>query len=133
MDEPHYIWRDQCIAALSIREQSGLQKALGYPVGERLLHHVQAAETHPAFARTLPDFVAAVRDMFEPHVLREYLDSVKRVGARGMFREDVVSAAEDVGRVGRIGGDAAGVECDPTSLGPRPPPARSASAASGGA
>jgi hypothetical protein len=100
---------------MSIQEEYGVQKALGYLVGEKLLHHVEAAETRPAFARTLPDFVAAIREMFEPHVLREYLDSVKRVGAqghvmddetferaRGMFHEDVVSAAEDVVRMGRI-------------------------------
>jgi hypothetical protein len=109
------IWRDQCVAAVTIRKEYGLQNALGYLVGEKLLHHVEAAETRSEFARSLPPFVAAVREMFEPHVLREYLDSVKRVGAqghvlddetfervRGMFYEDVVSAAEDVVRMGRI-------------------------------
>jgi len=111
----HETWCDQCAAALTIQEKFGLEKALGYLVGEKLLHHVEAAETRPAFARTLPDFVAAVREMFEPHVLLEYLDSVKRVGAqghvlddatfeqvRGIFQEDLVSAAESVVRMGRI-------------------------------
>lgn len=116
MAKPHETWREQCAAALTIQEEYGVQKALGYLVGEKLLHHVEAAETRPAFARTLPAFVAAVREMFEPHVLRECLDSVKRGGVqghvlgdetfervRGMFHEDVVSAAEDVVRMGRIG------------------------------
>jgi hypothetical protein len=98
-----------------VPSRHGLQNDLGYLVGEKLLHHFEAAETRPEFARTLPQFVAAVREMFEPHFLRQYLDSVKRVGAqghvlddetfervRGMFHEDVVSAAEDVVRMGRI-------------------------------
>jgi hypothetical protein len=92
-----------------------IQKALGYLVDEKLLHHVEAPETRPAFAETLPQFVAAVRELFQPHVLREYLDSLKRVGAqghalddetfelaRGMFQEDAVSAAVNVVRMGRI-------------------------------
>lgn len=33
MDEPHHIWRDQCVAALSIQKQFGTEKALGYLVG----------------------------------------------------------------------------------------------------
>src|SRR5258708_3130293 len=114
MNTSHEVWRDQCVAALTIHEKFGIQKALGYLVGEKLLHHVQAAETHPPFARTPPAFVAEVREMFELHVLLQYQDSVKRVGAqshvmddetfeqvRVIFQEDVVSAAEDVVRMGR--------------------------------
>jgi hypothetical protein len=109
---PHETWRDQCVAALSIQKEHGIQKALGYLVGEKLLHYVEAAETRPAFARRLPTFVATIREMFDAPFLREYLNSVKRVGAqghvmddetfevaRGMFHEDVVSAAEDVIRM----------------------------------
>jgi hypothetical protein len=99
----------------TIHDRYGIEKAIGYLVGEKLLHHVEAAETRPAFARTLPQFAAAVREMFEPRALLEYVDSVKRVGAqghvlddatfelvRGIFQENVVSCAEDVVRMGRI-------------------------------
>src|SRR5262249_39272345 len=81
-------WRDQCAAALTIQEHHGTRKALGYLVGEKLLHHVEAAETSPEFARTLPQFVGVVRALFEPNVVREYLDSVKRVGAQGHVLDD---------------------------------------------
>jgi hypothetical protein len=78
----HEAWRDH--AAVTIQESYGTEKALGYLIGEKLLHHLAAAETRPEFARMLPAFVAEIRELFEPHVLREYLDS--------MFHDDVVSA-----------------------------------------
>ena len=113
----HEIWIEQCEAALAIRERFGLPKALGYLVGEKLLNFVRAAEEDKAFAAELPSFVARVRELFAPHELREYLDSVRRIGAMGhvmddethalaraagMFSENVVRAAEDVQRMGRI-------------------------------
>lgn len=113
----HEIWVEQCDAALSIRERFGLPKALGYLVGEKLLAYVRVAEQDTDFVAELPAFAARVREMFTPSELREYLDGVRRVGAHGhilddeshalaraagMFDEDVVRAAEDVLRMGRI-------------------------------
>lgn len=113
----HEIWIEQSEAALAIRERFGLPKALGYLVGEKLLNFVRAAEEDQAFAAELPAFVAHVRELFAPHELREYFDSVRRIGAighvtddethafaraAGMFSESVVRAAEDVQRMGRI-------------------------------
>jgi hypothetical protein len=113
----HKIWIDQCDAGRAIRERFGLEKALGYVVGEKLLNFVQAAETHPEFAREIPNFIEEVKDIFEPHELRAYLDGVRRVGPEGhilddetyefardagMYEQDVVRAAEDVVRMGRI-------------------------------
>ena len=49
---------------------------------------MQAADEDAAFATELPSFVAEVRSLFEPHVLREYLDSVRRVGAHGHVLDD---------------------------------------------
>ena len=117
MREFHECWIEQCEAADSIRERFGLQKALGYLVGEKLLAFVHVAEHDAEFASELPAFVARVRELCTSHELREYLDSVRRVGAvghvmddethefvraAGMFNEDVVRAAEDVLRMGRI-------------------------------
>jgi hypothetical protein len=113
--DPHPVWIDQCEAARAIRLERGVRKALGYLVGEKLLAHVRVAETDALFAQTLPAFVEEVREIFEPHELHGYLDTVQRVdahghvlddeafeAARGMFQEDVVDAAEDVVRMGRI-------------------------------
>ena len=112
----HVIWIVPCDAAQGIRERYGTEKALGYLVGEKLLNFVRASEIDPDFASELPAFVARVREEFEPHELRAYLDEVRRVGAvghtmnttqyesareAGMFgEEDVVRGAEDVLRVG---------------------------------
>ncbi|MGH7354686.1 MAG: hypothetical protein ACRELS_08960 [Candidatus Rokuibacteriota bacterium] len=38
MREVHEIWIEQCEAAWDIREAFGLQKALGYLIGEKLLN-----------------------------------------------------------------------------------------------
>lgn len=67
-----------------------------------------------AFAAELPAYVAEVGSLFDPHVLREYLDSVRRVrahghvlvdeqfeGARSLFDEGAVEAAEDAVLMGR--------------------------------
>ncbi len=79
----HLIWKDQCEAARGIREQYGVEQALGYLVGEKLVDFVRAAATRPEFAAELPRFVAEIRDIFEPYELLVYLDSVRRIGALG--------------------------------------------------
>lgn len=118
MSDFHEIWIEQCDAAEGIRERFGIEKALGYLIGEKLLNFVRASEGEPAFATELPMFAARVREDFEPHELRAYFDDVRRVGAAahtmnekqyesareaGMFgEEDVVRGAEDVLRMARI-------------------------------
>lgn len=115
--EPHRAWILQCEAAEGIRERFGAQKALGYLIGEKLMAHLHAAEQDPKFAAELPSFVAHVRELFQPHDLRAYLDSVRRVGAAGhalddhafaqareagMFEENIVESAADILRMGRV-------------------------------
>jgi hypothetical protein len=118
MSDFHLIWIKQCDAAQGIREGFSIEKALGYLVGEKLMNFVRAAEERPDFAAELPAFIARIREDFEPHELRAYLDGVRRVGAAahtmsreqyefardaGMFgEEDVVRGAEDVLLLGRI-------------------------------
>lgn len=117
MTDFYKVWIEQCEAAREIKERFGTRKALGYLIGEKLLNFVSAGEEHPDFTAELPLFVQEVKDIFEPDELRDYLDTVRRVGAdghimdddsfefareAGMFEENVVSAAEDVIRMGRI-------------------------------
>lgn len=111
------LWREQCAAARNIREEFGGEKALGYLVGEKLLTFLWVADRDPALARELPDFVAEIKDIFEPGELRDYLFGVRRLGplahttteeefetlrAAGAIEEDVVSAAQDAIRLERM-------------------------------
>lgn len=118
MSNFHKSWIDQCDAAPSIRERFGLDHALGYLVGEKLLKYIRTADKEASFAAELPAFIAAVREQFEPHEIRGYLDNVRRVGApghtmteaqhalareAGMFgEEDIVRTAEDIVYMDRI-------------------------------
>jgi hypothetical protein len=117
MIEFHKIWIGQCEGARGIKGEFGTEKALGYLIGEKLVNFVRAAEQHPEFARELPNFIAEIKQIFEPWEIREYLENIRRVGAFGhvctdeeveVFRaagaidEDPVRGAEDVLIVERI-------------------------------
>jgi hypothetical protein len=75
------IWKEQCVAARSIRVQHGVLSALDYLIGEKLLTYADTAVTRPEFARELPRFVAQVRDIFSDGEIRPYLDHLERMAA----------------------------------------------------
>jgi len=116
MGEFHEIWIDQCEAARDIREVFGLEKALGYLIGEKFLNFLEAADEDPAFAGELPRFVEEIKRIFAPAEIRGYLAGVRRVGAlghassdeayeemrtAGAVREDPVEWAEQILRIER--------------------------------
>ena len=115
--EFHKIWVSQCEAAENIREQYGTNKALADLIGEKLLSFVEESDTRPEFAAELPSFVAAVREIFEPHEIRVYLENVQRIGMAGhvcndaqfevlreygFFSDDAVRGAEQVLLLARV-------------------------------
>ena len=73
-----------------IREAFGLQKAIGYLVGEKLLKFLRAADREPAFARELPRFVEEIKRIFDRTEIQPYLDNVQRVSALGHVASDEV-------------------------------------------
>ena len=73
------IWKEQCEAACSVRDQHGVVSALD--IGEKLLNFAEAAVTRPEFARELPRFVAEVRNIFSAEEIRHYLDHLERMAA----------------------------------------------------
>jgi hypothetical protein len=75
------IWKQQCVAARSVRVQHGALSALDYLIGEKLLTYADTAVTRPEFARELPRFVAEVRDIFTGEEIRHYLDHLGRMAA----------------------------------------------------
>ena len=46
----HKIWIEQCEAAEGIKERYGVNKAMGYLIGEKLMGFVQAADRDNEFA-----------------------------------------------------------------------------------
>ena len=104
MIEFHKIWIDQCEAARDIREGFGLEKAIGYLIGEKFLNFLEASDRHPEFAAELPRFVEEIKEIFAPGEIRAYLDGVRRVGALGHTASD--EAYEEMQAAGAIAGDA---------------------------
>lgn len=118
MPEFHKVWIEQCEAARNIKEAWGVQKALGYLIGEKLMNFMRASDQRPEFAAELPHFIQEIKGIFEPWEIRGYLEGVRRVGPwahvstdeeyetlreAGAIEEDVVGAAEDVILLDRIG------------------------------
>jgi hypothetical protein len=81
MEKSQDIWKEQCVAAHSVRAQYGILPALDYLIGEKLLTYAEMAVTRPEFARELPRFVAEVRNIFGRDDIRHYLDHLERMAA----------------------------------------------------
>jgi hypothetical protein len=103
MRELHKIWIEQCEAARDIRDAFGLQKALGYLIGEKLLNFLRATEEDAAFAGEVPSFAAEIKDIFGRDEIRTYLDTVHGVGPLGHVATDEVY--EDMREAGAIDED----------------------------
>jgi len=84
----HKIWTEQCEAARGIQEDYGTEKAMGYLIGEKLLNFLEVAESDPQWRAEVPAFVAEIKEMFEPHQLREFFDTPRRLGALGHTADD---------------------------------------------
>jgi len=111
------IWIEQCQATEGNRERFGIEKALGYLIGEKLVNFVEEADGDLDWARELPQFIAEIKKIFSPTEIRDYLETIRRTGTMGhacteaefeLFREagaiddDPVRGAEDMLIVARI-------------------------------
>jgi len=74
----HEMWIEQCDATDDIKLRYGVKAAFDYLVGEKLLNFIDAATTHPEFARELPRFVVSVRGLFTPQEIRTHLARIER-------------------------------------------------------
>lgn len=75
MTEEHRIWIAQCDAARDPREETGVDSALGYLIGEKLVNFLRAADDRPDYAAEVPSFVAEIRDIFDIRAARAALVS----------------------------------------------------------
>lgn len=118
MADSEPLWREQCEAARTIRERFGVEKALGYLLGEKFMNRLRAADREPALTEDFARLAADIHDIFSPGELSEYFAAPRRIGAAGhvldhagyeAFRaagalgeEDMGSAAQDAIRFERM-------------------------------
>lgn len=110
-------WQQQCDAARTIKERFGVEKALGYLLGEKLLQMLRDADVEPTLEPEILEFVTEARAVFTPAELRQYFSGPRAVGALGhvldvkgleLFRtagaiqEDVAASAQDAIRFERM-------------------------------
>jgi hypothetical protein len=69
------VWVQQCRATKAIKRRFGAKSALDYLIGEKLISFADAARDHPAFARELPKFLAAVWHTFNEYEIAGYIAS----------------------------------------------------------
>lgn len=95
-------WKDQCEAAFRIRDDFGLEKALGYLIGEKFLALLDWSRTNIEGRLEVQDFADRIRQDWPVGELRSYLQNVERVGVQGhvldaeaaRFMEDCGAFAE---------------------------------------
>jgi len=80
------VWVEQCLATKAIKRRSGTKSALDYLIGEKLISFADAARDHPAFARELPKFLAAVWQLFNEFEIAGYVGS-RRPVVRNRLRQ----------------------------------------------
>lgn len=71
------VWVDQCRATKAIKRRFGAKSALDYLIGEKLISFAEAARDHPAFARELPKFLAAIWHTFNEYEIAGYVATQK--------------------------------------------------------
>ena len=74
--DSHRIWEEQCEATEGIRERFGKDDAIRYLIGEKFLNYLEESDQRPEFAAEVPNFVAKIKEIFEPHEISEFLDGL---------------------------------------------------------
>jgi len=80
------VWVQQCRATKAIKRHFGAKSALDYLIGEKLISFAGAAGDHPAFARELPKFLAAVWHTFNECEIAGYIAS-RKPASRSRLRQ----------------------------------------------
>jgi hypothetical protein len=72
------IWIEQCEAARAIEDEFGTATALDYPIGEKFINFLDAAEHDPEFRAEIPAFITEITRIFERWQLVEYPEKAKQ-------------------------------------------------------
>ena len=87
MDANEFI-ESKCDAARNVLDDFGPEKAMGYLIGEKFLNFLEVAEANAGWRQAIPAFVTEIKEMFDPWLLAEYLDTPRRLGALGHTADD---------------------------------------------
>ncbi|HKI17144.1 MAG TPA: hypothetical protein VKA15_04665 [Isosphaeraceae bacterium] len=75
---------DWCEATAGrIEPEFGTEKAMGYLIGEKFLNFLEVAESNNEWREAIPEFVGAIKSLFEPWQLAQFLKAPRRLGALG--------------------------------------------------
>ncbi len=74
---PCEIWIEQCEATRQIEAELGTQDSLDYPIGEKFLDCLQAAENDAEFRAECPAFVGGIKTIFETWQLAQYVETAR--------------------------------------------------------
>ena len=78
---PREVWTSQCEVARDILAEDGLESALSYLIGGKLLNFLQLAEDYPEWRDEIPNFIAEIENIFGGWQIAEYLNTGCRLGA----------------------------------------------------
>ena len=81
-------WTEQCEAASEIREDFGIDKALGYLIGEKFINAIGDSTRYPEIAQDLPAFATEIRSVFALEELQQWFATTRRIGALGHAMSD---------------------------------------------
>jgi hypothetical protein len=81
--DPNEFFESTCDAARNILDHFGVDKAMGYLIGEKFLNFLEVAETNREWRGAIPAFVDEIKSIFEPSQLAEYLNTPRRLGVLG--------------------------------------------------
>ena len=80
---PHEIIADWIEAARGVEDDYGVEKAMGYLIGEKFLNFLEVAEKDREWREAIPIFVAEIKALFEAWKLAEFLNTPRRLGPMG--------------------------------------------------
>ena len=85
---PNEFIAEWCDATRGIAERFGVEKAMGYLIGEKLLNFLEVAESDGEWRNAIPVFVDEIKAIFESHQIADFLNTPRRLGPLGHTADD---------------------------------------------
>lgn len=84
------IGMEPCEAARRIKDDFGIQKALGYLIGEKFISFLRYQKLNlPELSEeNLTGFISEIKQIFSQDEIRNYFENVRRVGSSGHIMPD---------------------------------------------